>query len=148
MAPNTLVERLVFLGYERLPEVEAVGHFARRGGILDVYPTGLADPLRLEFDGDTLVSLRRFDGRHAALARTAPTRGRAADATRWSWNRRSRSGDGAAARAWREGDEEAPRMAAAMGTSARSIHDGMERFASHYDPELGTLLDYLRPTRS
>src|SRR5207237_920590 len=56
-----LLERLVFLGYERLPEVEAVGHFARRGGILDVYAVGLVDPLRLEFDGDTLISMRRFD---------------------------------------------------------------------------------------
>src|SRR5262247_2475679 len=51
-----LMERLVFMGYERLPEVEAVGQFARRGGILDVYPIGLADPVRLEFDGDTIVS--------------------------------------------------------------------------------------------
>src|SRR5438128_2515574 len=59
--PASLVERLVFLGYERMPEVEAMGHFARRGGILDIYPVGAADPLRLEFDGDTIVSLRRFD---------------------------------------------------------------------------------------
>ena len=29
--------------------------------VVDVYAAGLADPLRLEFDGDTLVSLRRFD---------------------------------------------------------------------------------------
>ncbi len=56
-----VMERLVVLGYERLPEVEAMGHFARRGGILDIYPVGSADPLRLEFDGDTLRSLRRFD---------------------------------------------------------------------------------------
>src|SRR5262245_54656308 len=59
--PDALMERLVFLGYERLPEVESMGHFARRGGILDIYPVGSADPLRLEFDGDTLRSLRRFD---------------------------------------------------------------------------------------
>ncbi|HKQ58882.1 MAG TPA: transcription-repair coupling factor, partial [Candidatus Eisenbacteria bacterium] len=59
--PHAVMERLVFLGYERLPEVEAMGHFARRGGILDIYPVGSADPLRLEFDGDTLRSLRRFD---------------------------------------------------------------------------------------
>jgi len=59
--PDKVMERLVVLGYERLPEVEAMGHFARRGGILDIYPVGSADPLRLEFDGDTLRSLRRFD---------------------------------------------------------------------------------------
>jgi len=49
--PRALVERLVLLGYERLPEVESVGQFARRGGILDVYPVGLADPLRIEYRG-------------------------------------------------------------------------------------------------
>ncbi|MBI1798206.1 MAG: transcription-repair coupling factor [Candidatus Eisenbacteria bacterium] len=59
--PQALLARLVELGYERLAEVEAVGHFARRGGIVDVWPASSADPLRLEFDGDTLVSLRRFD---------------------------------------------------------------------------------------
>src|SRR5499426_3104052 len=59
--PDRAIERLVQLGYERLPEVEAMGQFARRGGILDIYPVGASDPLRLEFDGDTIVSLRRFD---------------------------------------------------------------------------------------
>ena len=59
--PTAVMRRLVFLGYERFAEVEAMGHFARRGGILDVYPVGSSDPLRLEFDGDTLRSLRRFD---------------------------------------------------------------------------------------
>jgi transcription-repair coupling factor (superfamily II helicase) len=59
--PSELMARLVALGYERLPEVEAMGHFARRGGILDVYPVGLPDPIRIEFDGDTIASLRRFD---------------------------------------------------------------------------------------
>ena len=61
IAPERLVERLVFLGYERYPEVESVGHCARRGGILDVWPVGWNDPLRVEFDGDSIASLRRFD---------------------------------------------------------------------------------------
>src|SRR5205823_9003420 len=60
-APESLVVRLVALGYERLPEVEAMGQFARRGGILDIYPVGLDDPVRLEFDGDVVESIRRFD---------------------------------------------------------------------------------------
>ncbi|MCC6652353.1 MAG: hypothetical protein IT348_14470, partial [Candidatus Eisenbacteria bacterium] len=59
--PHAFLERLVFMGYERLPEVESVGTFARRGGILDVFPVGDSDPLRVEFDGDTIASLRRFD---------------------------------------------------------------------------------------
>jgi transcription-repair coupling factor (superfamily II helicase) len=41
--------------------VSAPGQAAGRGGIVDVYPPDAADPVRLEFDGDTLESLRRFD---------------------------------------------------------------------------------------
>jgi len=59
--PHALIERLVALGYERFPEVEAMGQIARRGGILDIYAAGSPDPLRLEFDGDTIASIRRFD---------------------------------------------------------------------------------------
>jgi len=59
--PMQLIERLVGLGYERFPEVEAMGQIARRGGILDVYAAGSPDPLRFEFDGDTIASIRRFD---------------------------------------------------------------------------------------
>ena len=76
--PHALIERLVFMGYERFPEVEAMGHFARRGGILDIYPVGLADPLRLELDGDTIVSLRRFDAGTQRSLGAARERGRAA----------------------------------------------------------------------
>ena len=61
MDPHQLIERLVGLGYERFPEVEAMGQIARRGGILDIYAAGSPDPLRLEFDGDTIASIRRFD---------------------------------------------------------------------------------------
>ena len=37
------------------------GEFAVRGGIVDLYPAGAAEPLRLDFFGDTLESLRSFD---------------------------------------------------------------------------------------
>ncbi|MBC7344354.1 MAG: hypothetical protein H5U03_02815, partial [Clostridia bacterium] len=48
------------LGYERVPLVEVPGQMSVRGGILDIFPLGEANPLRLEFDGDELVSIRRF----------------------------------------------------------------------------------------
>src|SRR5208283_4219016 len=38
-----------------------VGDFAARGGILDLYPPGAAAPIRLDFFGDTLESIRAFD---------------------------------------------------------------------------------------
>jgi transcription-repair coupling factor (superfamily II helicase) len=56
-----LTGRLVALGYERRPMVSAVGEFAVRGGIVDVFALGSDDPWRLEFDDQDLASLRRFD---------------------------------------------------------------------------------------
>src|SRR5262249_50454517 len=37
------------------------GEFAVRGGILDIFPAGEAQPVRLEFVGDTIESMRRYD---------------------------------------------------------------------------------------
>ncbi len=55
-----LVEELESMGYERVPLVEGVGQFAVRGGIIDVYSLGGSDPVRLEFWGDEITSIRRF----------------------------------------------------------------------------------------
>ncbi len=52
---------LVEAGYKRSDLVEAPGEFAARGGILDVYPPILNEPVRIEFWGDTVESIRRFD---------------------------------------------------------------------------------------
>src|SRR4029434_7710070 len=41
--------------------VDAHGEFARRGGIFDVFPAGEELPIRIEFIGDTVESIRRFD---------------------------------------------------------------------------------------
>jgi len=48
-------------GYFRTDTVREPGEFAVRGGIVDLYPAGAAQPIRLDFFGDTLESLRRFD---------------------------------------------------------------------------------------
>ncbi len=56
-----LIERLVDLGYHREYTVEEVGHFAVRGGILDIYGYGMDGPVRMEYTGDELVSMRKFD---------------------------------------------------------------------------------------
>ena len=49
------------IGYERREPVEMVGEYSIRGGILDVFPAGNARPLRVEFFGDEVESIRRFD---------------------------------------------------------------------------------------
>jgi len=56
-----LADTLAGLGYVRLPEVEAPGQFAVRGGILDVWPPASEGPVRAEFFGDTVEALRIFD---------------------------------------------------------------------------------------
>src|SRR5205814_6403804 len=61
LAPDALAERLVEWGYHRVPLVQDPGDLALRGGILDVFPAGNAKPVRLEFVGDTIESVREFD---------------------------------------------------------------------------------------
>ncbi len=56
-ALRTLVE----LGYESVPEVSGRGEFARRGGIVDVFPAGQPLPVRIEWFGDEVETLRAFD---------------------------------------------------------------------------------------
>lgn len=56
-----LVSRLLRLGYRRVSAVEIPGEFSIRGGIVDLYSTAYAEPVRAEFLGDTVESLRCFD---------------------------------------------------------------------------------------
>ena len=58
---DALCERLAAAGYEFEVEVLAKGQASRRGGLLDVWPLTEDGPVRLEFFGDALESLRRFD---------------------------------------------------------------------------------------
>ena len=60
-SPEVLVEKLMATGYVREDPVGAVGEFSMRGGIVDVWPPGREAPVRLEFFGDTIDSLREFD---------------------------------------------------------------------------------------
>lgn len=60
-APEELVELLLASGYRREDPVGAVGEFSSRGGILDVWSPGHAAPVRVEFFGDTVDSIREFD---------------------------------------------------------------------------------------
>src|SRR5689334_5770269 len=59
--PHELANTLVLGGYEPADPVDAHGEFARRGGIFDVFPAGEELPIRIEFIGDTVESIRRFD---------------------------------------------------------------------------------------
>ena len=107
VSQDALLRELLDLGYVPVLEVAGRGEFARRGGIVDVFPPSLPLPIRLEFFGDEIDSLRAFDptdqrtigpveeARAAAGERVPP-------AARWS---------GAAPRAARDDGAEAPRAA-------------------------------------
>ncbi|HEY7283619.1 MAG TPA: transcription-repair coupling factor, partial [Actinomycetota bacterium] len=60
VAPDDLAEHLVALGYARADVVEHRGEFAVRGGTLDVFPGVARRPVRAEFWGDDVDSLREF----------------------------------------------------------------------------------------
>ncbi len=57
---DAVAEALAVAGYERVERVEERGQFAVRGGLVDVFPTTGREPLRLEWFGDELESMRAF----------------------------------------------------------------------------------------
>lgn len=56
-----LISNLIERGFARVPVVEEVGTFSLRGGIVDIYPPGIENPVRIELLGDKVESLREFD---------------------------------------------------------------------------------------
>lgn len=59
--PQEVIARLERMGYARAPTVTDVAQFAVRGGLIDVYGFGMADPARIEWWGDEILSVRTFD---------------------------------------------------------------------------------------
>ena len=59
--PDRLLEHLRLAGYSQVDVVEMPGEFAHRGGLLDIYPPELDRPVRIEFFGDEVESIRKFD---------------------------------------------------------------------------------------
>jgi transcription-repair coupling factor (superfamily II helicase) len=58
---DSIVSWLEHNGYNRSSTVRESGEYAVRGGILDLFPAGLDQPVRFDFFGDTLESIRTFD---------------------------------------------------------------------------------------
>src|ERR1700734_2083117 len=59
--PDMLVEHLLSVGYTRVDVVEMPGQGTLRGGFFDVYSPEMGRPVRVEFFGDEIESIRRFD---------------------------------------------------------------------------------------
>ncbi|MDR2851057.1 MAG: transcription-repair coupling factor [Desulfovibrio sp.] len=60
-SPELILEQAVEWGYECVRLVNRPGDIARRGDILDIFPTGYTKPVRIEFFGDSVEELRLFD---------------------------------------------------------------------------------------
>ena len=110
-SPEELVDKLIAGGFVREDPVVAIGEFSMRGGILDVWPPGRSAPVRIEFFGDTVESIREFDpetqlsNTQLAEIEIAPMRElavRAADFREWTARARERWHDERFARSLRD----------------------------------------------
>jgi transcription-repair coupling factor (superfamily II helicase) len=110
-APEELVEKLLASGYVREDPVGAVGEFSMRGGILDVWSPGAPSPVRVEFFGDTVDSIREFDPetqlstaqvRETEIAPMRELTATAEDFQLWAMSARERWGDERYARSLRD----------------------------------------------
>ncbi len=61
VSPETLIARLQSCGYRRAVQVEGVGQYSLRGGILDIFPPCAGAPCRIEFWDDEIDSMSLFD---------------------------------------------------------------------------------------
>src|SRR6202789_968656 len=59
--PDMLVEHLLSVGYTKVDVVEMPGQVTLRGGILDVYSPEMDRPVRIDFFGDEIESIRKFE---------------------------------------------------------------------------------------
>jgi transcription-repair coupling factor (superfamily II helicase) len=61
IAPHELAGRLATAGFSPEDPVDEHGEFCVRGGVLDLFPAAESEPIRLEFIGDVIESIRRYD---------------------------------------------------------------------------------------
>ncbi len=126
-------------GYARASTVREAGEFAVRGGLIDIFPPGSDEPLRLDFFGDSLESVRAFDP--ATQRTTRQLRGldmTAASEILMTEENISRFRAGFLAQFGAAGDD--PVYEA---VSAGRKHAGMEHWLPLFYDHLDTLFDYI-----
>ena len=147
--PVAVALRLVELGYSREPLVEDRGQFSLRGGILDVFPTAADAPVRAEWEGDVIETLRLFDPENQrsvmaipeASIRTGrelllgPDRGSAAVAL----VRRSVSLESLRADVRSKWEDDLARL------ESGAAFPGLEFYAAYLDASRPSLLDHIPP---
>jgi transcription-repair coupling factor (superfamily II helicase) len=61
ISPNSLLEEWMRIGYQPADTVLEPGQFSHRGGLFDIWPQSESGPVRLDFFGDEIDTIRRFD---------------------------------------------------------------------------------------
>ncbi len=138
--PEELARFLEANGYGRAATVMEPGEFAMRGGIIDIFPSGVAEPLRLDLFGDDIESIRAFDPAsqrsaakvdHLVLRPVSEVFLDRASVARFRTGWRELFGPGAA---------EDPLY---LSISDGRRHPGMEHWVPLFHETMETLLDYL-----
>ena len=140
VAPEDLARFLEANGYARAGTVMEPGEYALRGGIIDIFPAGAAEPVRLDLFGEAIETIRRFDPttqRSAARVKRLVLRPVSEVPLDKDSVARFRT-------AWREifgqGAAEDPIY---HSISAGHRHPGMEHYLPLFHATLETLIDYL-----
>ncbi|HEX3351113.1 MAG TPA: transcription-repair coupling factor [Acetobacteraceae bacterium] len=138
--PEDLTRFLEANGYGRSGTVMEPGEYATRGGIIDIFPAGEAEPVRIDLFGDTIETIRRFD---PGTQRSADTLDRFVlrpvsevflDKESVSRFRES----------WRElFGQKAAQDPIYLSISEGRRHPGMEHWVALFHTGMETLLDYL-----
>ncbi|NMJ42399.1 transcription-repair coupling factor [Roseomonas sp. JC162] len=137
--PEALTAFLEANGYHRTGTVMEHGEYAVRGGIVDLYPAGEPDPVRLDLFGDEIEDMRRFDTASQRSGKVVPElRLRPVgevfldEESRARFRSAYRDLFGAAA-------AEDPLY---VSVSAGRKHPGMEHWAGLFHDHMATLIDY------
>ncbi|NOY54164.1 MAG: transcription-repair coupling factor [Deltaproteobacteria bacterium] len=134
LEPDLLTEELIHFGYRQTDLVECPGTFCRRGGILDLFPPNLDTPLRLDYFGDEIESIRRF----------SPENQRSTDPVDSCTILLSREILlDPASMASLHPDGEMQRCPALSQIEEGIIPEGIEFYAPLFTPRMATLFDYL-----
>jgi transcription-repair coupling factor (superfamily II helicase) len=137
---DQLVNFLVKNGYARASTMREPGDFALRGGIIDLWPPGADDPLRLDFFGSSLEAIKRFDAEtQLSNEEISEIELLPASETPLDPESISRFRTGYVAAFGPAGPDDILYEAVSAGRK----HQGMEHWLPLFQPELETLFDYL-----
>jgi transcription-repair coupling factor (superfamily II helicase) len=138
--PEELTGFLEANGYGRAGTVMEPGEYAVRGGIVDIFPAGESDPVRLDMFGDTIETIKSFDPatqRSGAARKTLSLRPVSELALDKASISRFRTG-------WREAfGPDAAQDPIYLSISEGRRHPGMEHWVPLFHPVMENLLDYL-----